>query len=57
MKKFENVCVIDNDHIFVYGIKRLMKEVNFGDDILVYDNGKDAINGLRLNSEAGKKLP
>lgn len=57
MKKFENVCVIDDDHIFIYGIKRLMKEVNFGDDILVYDNGKDALSGLRLNSEAGKKLP
>jgi len=57
MKKFENVCIIDDDHIFIYGIKRLMKEVNFGDDILVYDNGKVALNDLKLNSKAGKKLP
>ncbi|MGB5229057.1 MAG: response regulator [Eudoraea sp.] len=57
MKKFENVCIIDDDPILIYGIKRLMKEVNFGDDILVYNNGKDAINGLRLNLEEGKKLP
>ena len=57
MKKFNDVCIIDDDHIFICGIKRLFKEVNFGNDILVYVNGKEALNGLRLHLEAGKKLP
>jgi len=57
MKKLKDVCIIDDDHIFIYGIKRLMKEVNFGEDILVYENGKEALNGLKLHSEAGKQLP
>lgn len=57
MKKLNDVCIIDDDHIFIYGIKRLMKEVNFGEDILVYENGKEALTGLRQHLEAGNKLP
>ena len=57
MKKLNDVCIIDDDHIFIYGIKRLMKEANFGDNILMFENGKDALNGLRLHSDAGNKLP
>lgn len=57
MKKLKDVCIIDDDHIFIYGIKRLLKEVNFGDDILVYENGKEALKGLRQYLEGGNKLP
>lgn len=57
MKKIENVCIIDDDHIFVYGAKRLMQEISFCDNILVYDNGQEAIDGLQLLREQGKTFP
>lgn len=57
MKKFKNACIIDDDHIFIYGIKRLMIETNFCEEILVYDNGEDAIKKFTSNEEVGKQLP
>lgn len=57
MRKFKNACIIDDDHIFIYGIKRLMIETNFCEEILVYDNGEDAIKEFKSHEEAGKQLP
>jgi CheY-like chemotaxis protein len=57
INKFESSCIIDDDPIFIYGTKRLMKEVDFCDTVIVYNNGKEAIEGLTNISAAGKKLP
>lgn len=50
-------CIIDDDPIFVYGTKKVMKEVDFCSDVIVYNNGQDAINGLRNLVEEKKELP
>lgn len=50
-------CIIDDDPIFVYGTKKVMKEVDFCSDVIVYHNGQDAINGLRNLVEEKKELP
>ena len=42
--KFESVCVIDDDPIFIYGIKRMMKLVDFCDDLQIFENAEDALN-------------
>ena len=48
MKKNVQVCcIIDDDPIFIYGTKRIMKEVDFAENIIVYNNGQDAIDGLK----------
>lgn len=57
MKKVDNTCIIDDDPIFIYGTKRIMNEVGFSDNILVYNNGQDAIEGLTAMSDEGKDLP
>ncbi|MDV7137878.1 response regulator [Maribacter sp. TH_r10] len=57
MKKIESTCIIDDDPIFIYGTKRIMKEMDFCDDILVFNNGQDAIDGLMDITSQGKKLP
>ncbi|MRX62963.1 response regulator [Maribacter luteus] len=57
MKKIESTCIIDDDPIFIYGTKRIMKEMDFCDDILVFNNGQDAIDGLMDITAQGKKLP
>lgn len=57
LNKFETTCIIDDDPIFIYGTKRLMKEVDFCDTVLVYNNGQQALEGLAHISSEGKKLP
>ncbi|MDL5512971.1 response regulator [Arenibacter sp. M-2] len=46
MEKIESSCIIDDDPIAIYGIKKSMKEIDFCNTILVYQNGQDAIDGL-----------
>ena len=51
------VCIIDDDPIFVYGIKRMMKEIDFCDELIVYTSGESALNELGSLVHEGKKLP
>lgn len=57
MRKINMSCIIDDDPIFVYGTKKVMKEVDFCEDVMVFHNGQDAINGLRELAEENKELP
>lgn len=57
MNKVKSTCIIDDDPIFVYGTKRLLKEIDFSDTILVYNNGQDAIDGLNQMTSEGEELP
>lgn len=57
MAKVKSTCIIDDDPIFVYSTKRIMKEVNFSEEVIVYNNGQDAIEGLQELINEGKKIP
>lgn len=57
MKTLKNTCIIDDDPIFVFGTKRMMKQINFSEDILVYENGQDAILNLKKMVDDGIPLP
>ena len=46
MSKVSNTCIIDDDPICIFGLKRTMKELDFSNEIIVYKNGLEAINGL-----------
>ena len=55
--RVERACIIDDDPIFIYGIKRIMNEIDFCDEIIVYANGESALNELGSLVQQGKKLP
>ena len=57
--KFNTVCLIDDDPIFVFGATRLMKQAAFCNSIVVYNNGKEALDQLQLIMESGdlEKIP
>jgi len=57
MKKINSACIIDDDQIFVYGTKRIMKDSSFCDTIYVFENGLDAITALKKMTVAGIELP
>ncbi|MFC4095555.1 response regulator [Euzebyella saccharophila] len=57
MAKVSSTCIIDDDPIFVYSTKRIMKEVDFSDEIMVYNNGQDAIEAIEDIVESGESIP
>jgi len=57
MGKFKNGCIIDDDPISVFGIKKSMRDLDFCDNIIVYTNGQEALEGLTKTTQEGKKLP
>jgi len=52
MKKVDIACIIDDDPVFVFGTKRIMKLANFCEKFMVFHNGEDAINHLKPIIEA-----
>ncbi|MEP2278643.1 response regulator [Maribacter sp.] len=57
MKKVDICCIIDDDPIFVYGTKRIIKEVDFAKNVIVYPNGQDALEGLLERSKNKEEIP
>ena len=48
MNKFNRAWIVDDDTVYIYGLKSLMKYVNFCDQSEVYKDGFEAINKLQL---------
>ncbi|MFX0556291.1 response regulator [Maribacter sp. CXY002] len=57
MGKIDSCCIIDDDPIFIYGTKRIMKEMDFCESFIVYNNGQEALDGIMKITSAGEKLP
>ena len=57
MKKIDSLCIIDDDPISIFGMKLIIKEFDFCDNISIYNNGEEAITGLVELTKEGKKLP
>lgn len=57
MKKIKSICIIDDDPITVFGIKKILKSVIECDNVSSYKNGKEAIDGIRAKFEENNELP
>jgi len=57
MRKLDLTCIIDDDPIFVFGAKRMMKIAKFCESFLIFSNGKEALKNLKPLLEAGEDLP
>ena len=57
MKVKGGVCIIDDDHIFIYGVKRLIDETSFCDELMVYQSGFDALEELKDRLKNKLELP
>ncbi|MET7030603.1 response regulator [Sediminicola luteus] len=56
--KLNTVCIIDDDPIFVYGTKVLLNyNSSFCSNIIVYENGKEALDDLRFMLKTNKEMP
>ncbi len=57
MKKIELACIIDDDPIFIFGIKKMMALADFCNSFLIFHNGQEAINHLKPLIENHGQLP
>ncbi|THV58059.1 response regulator [Flagellimonas alvinocaridis] len=57
MSQLQSACIVDDDPIHLFGMKILMKRLDFSDEVLVFQNGQEAIDGLLDRLGAGKPLP
>tara|TARA_R110002051_G_scaffold75579_1_gene137395 strand:- start:459 stop:872 length:414 start_codon:yes stop_codon:yes gene_type:complete len=56
--KIETVCIIDDDPIFVYGTKVILNcNSSFCSNIMVYENGREALDNLSVILNSNEKLP
>ena len=47
MRKVDIACIIDDDPIFVFGTKKIMKLANFCNGFMVFHNGEEALDHLK----------
>jgi len=57
MKKVDIACIIDDDPVFVFGIKRIIQLTDFCNGFQVYWNGKEALDHFHAIIENGEKVP
>ena len=57
MKKFNVVFVVDDDKVYHFILKNLLRKNNIDVNSRFFENGHDAIEGLKENSKNGTTLP
>lgn len=57
MKKFEDFCIIDDDPIAIFSLKRSAESIGISKNILVFKNGLDAFESFDLQIKNKSSLP
>lgn len=57
MKKIDIACIIDDDPIFIFGVKKVMNLADACNSFLIYHNGKEALDALSSLISTNEKLP
>lgn len=57
MKKIDIACLVDDDPIYIFATKKVMKMANFCNSFLVFHNGKEALDSLSAILSAGVQMP
>ncbi len=57
MRKFKLTCIVDDDPIYIYGLNRLIARVQFTDRLIMFSNGKYALDFLSEHVEYEEELP
>jgi CheY-like chemotaxis protein len=57
MQRVDTVCIVDDDPIYVFTTKQKLQVGNFCNNILIYNNGKEAFEALKALIENNNTLP
>lgn len=56
-KKIGVACIIDDDDIYVYGVKKLIQIKDLCENLMVFKNGQEALNYLKPILNTPELLP
>ncbi|MBS7564034.1 response regulator [Mucilaginibacter sp. Bleaf8] len=57
MSKIEILCVIDDDEIYTFTIKKIIKMADVTENTLFFENGQDALDFFTANKDKAGLLP
>ena len=57
MRTFKQVFIVDDDNIYTYLFCKMLRANNFDHDIRIFQDGKEALNTLKLKLEINEELP
>lgn len=57
MSTLKLACIIDDDPIYVFGLKKVMEVINFCESTLIFKNGRDALDNLSSIIENNENIP
>lgn len=57
MNSSKSICIIDDDKIYTFGIKKIIEKYIPNNKVSSYENGKQALAGIKENYEANNELP
>ncbi len=57
MKQVKNACIIDDDEIFRFILKKHIKNQNLAENILCFENGREALEYMKANRLENDNLP
>jgi response regulator RpfG family c-di-GMP phosphodiesterase len=57
MSTKKNVCIIDDDKVYTFGVKKIIKSYLPNNEVITFENGKEALEGIQELHDSGKELP
>ena len=57
MSKTKSVCIIDDDKVYTFGVKKIIKSHLPENDVTTFENGRKALDGIKEMMESGAGLP
>jgi CheY-like chemotaxis protein len=57
MNKIDTVCVIDDDLIYSYAVKYMIKRSGLADNIIFFENGRLAMDFIEQHQHQQNRLP
>ena len=57
MKKGVATCLIEDDPANIYWMKHMLSEIDFCESLVIYNHGKEALDGLKLIIASDENIP
>lgn len=57
MSENKSICIVDDDEVYKFFVKKILKLKNLAEDILSFPDGEEAYNFIEQNKENPDKLP
>ncbi len=57
MSSPKSICIIDDDKTYTFGIKKIIEKYIPNNEVSSFENGKEALDGIKRNYEANQQLP